>query len=495
MFLYMRMILIVLVSLYTARVVLRVLGESDYGTYNLVADAVLLFGFISTAMVQATQRFLNYSIGLKDDKLTNRIFCMSMNTYAILSVILIILAETVGLWFVNTKLNIPSERMVAANWCYQFAVVAFVITLLRISHTALLVAYERLSIHAYIGVLEAVEKLLVVYLISGTTYDKLILYALLYTLVPLINNLIIFIYNRCHFAVSEYHLIWDMGIFRKLFSFSSWSLLGSSANMLAQKGINILLNIFYGVTLNAAVSIANQVTTNVYAFISNFQVAFNPQIVKSYAVREIDRFNDLIFKTSKYSYFLLLILSLPVMFSMQQVLDIWLEEVPMYTAGFCQLMFGFLLIEALSAPMWMAVQATGDIKVYQILIALCVVLNFPLGYLVLCCGWSVYSVWIVRVLLNVVAFVTRCLYLKKRVSFPLRDYCREVISPVLLVTVVSLLIPIIINITVDQYWYHFFSIIVGTFVSTLIVVALLGMSNSERQMVRNLLLSKFVRNN
>lgn len=490
LFLYLRMFVIMLTALFTSRIVLDVLGASDYGLNNIIGGVVVLFSFLNSALLSATQRFLNFHLGRQDYKQTNVVFCMSMNTYILLSIVVVVLGETIGLWFVNTQLNIPSERMYAAQWVYQFTLIQFVINLLRVPYNASIIAYERMNFYAYISLVEVIAKLLVVYLLYITTFDKLIFYSFLYTIVPLIVAFIYRTYCNRNFDTTKYKRIWDKVAFKEMFSFSGWSLFGSLANLAAQQGLNILINIFYGVTVNAAAGIANQVSTNVYGFISNFQTAFQPQIVKTYAAKEIERFQKLIFQTSKFSYFMVLVLVLPILFTIDGILEIWLKEVPEYTAIFCRLILVFLSIEAITAPLWMSVQATGKIRSYQILMACLIFMNFPMAYLVLKLGFPVYTVWIVRIIINLITMVARCIYMKQRLQFPISQYIRNVIIPIVIVTIASLPVPLILYNQIDNFWLNMFVVGFATFFVAILAVYFIGMNTHEKELVRNMLLKK-----
>lgn len=490
LFLYLRMFVMMLTALFTSRIVLDVLGASDYGLNNIIGGVVVLFSFLNSALLSATQRFLNFHLGRQDYKQTNVVFCMSMNTYILLSIVVVVLGETIGLWFVNTQLNIPSERMYAAQWVYQFTLIQFVINLLRVPYNASIIAYERMNFYAYISLVEVIAKLLVVYLLYITTFDKLIYYSFLYTIVPLIVAFIYKIYCNRNFDTTKYKRIWDRIAFKEMFSFSGWSLFGSLANLAAQQGLNILINIFYGVTVNAAAGIANQVSTNVYGFISNFQTAFQPQIVKTYAAKEVERFHKLIFQTSKFSYFMVLVLVLPILFTIDGILDIWLKEVPRYTAIFCRLILVFLSIEAITAPLWMSVQATGKIRNYQILVASLIFLNFPLAYIVLKLGMPVYSVWVIRIIVNIVVMIARCIYMKKNLNFPLLSYLKAVIAPILSVTFVAIPIPLILNYMIHGFWQNMIIVGIATFALTILDVYFVGMNTHEKLLARNMILKK-----
>lgn len=490
LFLYLRMFVMMLTALFTSRIVLDVLGASDYGLNNIIGGVVVLFSFLNSALLSATQRFLNFHLGRQDYKQTNVVFCMSMNTYILLSIVVVVLGETIGLWFVNTQLNIPSERMYAAQWVYQFTLIQFVINLLRVPYNASIIAYERMNFYAYVSLVEVIAKLLVVYLLYITTFDKLIFYSFLYTIVPLIVAFIYKIYCNRNFETTKYKRIWDKVAFKEMFSFSGWSLFGSLANLAAQQGLNILINIFYGVTVNAAAGIANQVSTNVYGFISNFQTAFQPQIVKTYAAKEVERFHRLIFQTSKFSYFMVLVLVLPILFTIDGILDIWLKEVPRYTAIFCRLILVFLSIEAITAPLWMSVQATGKIRNYQILVASLIFLNFPLAYIVLKLGMPVYSVWVIRIIVNIVVMIARCIYMKKKLNFPLLSYLKAVIAPILSVTFVAIPIPLILNYMIHGFWQNMIIVGIATFALTILDVYFVGMNTHEKLLARNMILKK-----
>lgn len=488
--LYLRMFIMLFVSLFTSRVVLQVLGETDYGIYNIIGGVVILFSFLNSALLSATQRFLNYNIGRKDEEAAHHVFCMSMNTYIILAGIFLVLSETVGLWFVNTQLNIPADRIHAAYWVYQFSLVTFIINLIRVPYNASIIAYERMDFFAYLSLAEVVLKLLVVYLLYVATFDKLIFYSLLYAIVPLFITWWYKKYCYRHFTISHYKWFWDKKMFKQLFSFSGWSLFGSLANLSANQGLNILVNIFYGVTVNTAMGIANQISSHVFQFISNFQMAFNPQIVKNYAANEFNRLYKLMFMASKVSYFLLLIIGLPIMLNMDAILEIWLVSVPEYTAIFSQLILCFFLIEALSAPLWMFVQATGKIKNYQILMATLIFLNIPLAYIVLHLGMPVYYVWVVRIVVNIIVFTVRCVYIKNKYNFPILDFCKNVMLPVGIVTIISVPLSIILRHVIHGYWNQLILSCVMTIFVSVITIGLLGLNKKERSYVIGIIRAK-----
>ena len=484
------MFLMMAIALYTSRVVLDVLGAADYGLNNVINGVVILFSFLNNALLSATQRFLNYSIGQNDLKKTNSVFCMSMNTYFILSIFVFLLGETIGLWFVNTQLNISENRMYAAHWVYQFTLLQFSVNLLRIPYNASIIAYERMSFYAYVSLFEGVAKLLLVYILYITSFDKLIIYSFLYTLVPILITIVYKIYCNKVFTTTRYRFIWDVQIFKSLFSFSGWSLLGSLAHLSAQQGINILINIFYGVTVNAALGIANQISANVYGFISNFQTAFQPQIIKSYAANDHQRLNSLIFKTSKFSYYMVIVLVIPILFTMDGLLDLWLKEIPQYTSDFARLILVFMCIEAITAPLWMSVQATGKIRDYQILMAGIVFLNFPLAFCALKMGFSPYSVFYIRIIINIISLFVRCIYMKYKMDFPFARYFVQVLIPIIRVSFFAIPIPLLAYHLLNHNIENLLFIGLLSFVIVLLDIYYGGLNGVERISLNKLIKNK-----
>ena len=440
--LYIRMLLIMAVTLYTSRVVLNVLGVEDFGIYNVVGGIVVMFSFLNGAMATSTQRFLSFSLGKNDQEQVARVFSMSMTTHISIALIVLLLAETFGLWIFYRYLNIPPERMGAAQWVYQLSVLTFCISIIRVPYNAGIIAYERMSFYAYISIVEVCLKLGMVILLQYLGSDKLILYALLMALTTGIVTFIYKLYCCKTFSVCRYHYFWDKHLYKELISFSGWSLFGSAANVGVQQGINILLNVFFGVVTNAALGIANQVSSAVSQLVGNFQTAFNPALVKSYASGDYSYFVRLIFQTSRFSYFLLFIIALPLYLCMPFVLKVWLDIVPEYTVVFCRWMLVFVLIDAVSAPLWISVQAIGKIRSYQLLMSALIFLNIPLSWLLLRLGKDAEWVMQVRVGINILTFICRIIYLQKRKVISSYLYLREVISPVVLVSVLSVPLPL-----------------------------------------------------
>lgn len=439
LFLYLRMLLIMGVTLYTSRVVLRVLGVEDFGIYNVVGGIVVLFTFVNNAMVTSTQRFLNYELGRRDPEATQRVFSASVTIHLGIALLTFVLAETVGLWFLERYIQYPADREWAVVLTYQLTILATCVNIIRTPYNATIIAHERMSFYAYISVIEAVLRLLIVYLLVLVSLDRLIFYAFLMFAVIVLVTACYYGYCRRSFVVCGYRFFWDRSLYRELMGFSGWSLFGGVANMGASQGLNILLNLFFGVTVNAAMGIANQVQTAVYSFVSNFQTAFNPQIVKSYAAGDRGYFIDLILRTSKYSYYLLYVISLPLYLCCEEVLSLWLDEVPDHTVSFCRWMIVFSLLDAIQGPLWVSVQATGKIRNYQILMSVMILANLPIGYLFLRMGYVPEVVLLIRCVLNFLILFVRLVYLRFLYGFPVWRYVSEVIGRVVCVTLPSFL--------------------------------------------------------
>lgn len=436
-FLYIRMLVLMFVSLYTSRVVLAALGVEDYGIYNVVGGIVVLFTFINAAMITSTQRYLNYELGRNDLLQAKKVFSISLNIHILIAFIVILLAETLGLWLLNTTIKYPESREFAVQVTYQLSILITCIKIIRAPYNAAIIAHERMSFYAYLSIFEAVLQLGIVYILMVCNADRLILYSILLCIVAIIVNLCYYAYCRKKFAICSYELYKDKTLYRQLLSFSGWSMFGGVANMGASQGLNMLLNVFFGVTINAAMGIANQVNTAVSSFVSSFQTAFNPQIVKSYAAEEHNYFINLIISTSKYSYLLLFILALPIYICCPEVLSIWLTEVPEYSVSFCRLMLIYALLDALQGPLWYSVQATGKIKTYQILMSFMILANLPIAYVCLKLGYSPNSVLVVRCIINFATLLVRLWYLNRLYKFPVMEFVNRVICRIIPITVVA----------------------------------------------------------
>lgn len=486
--LYIRMFITLLVSLYTSRVLLQSLGVDDYGIYNIIGGVVVLFSFLSNAMTNSTQRYLNYNVGLNDESSTKKVFCVSMQAHFVIALIVLLFAETIGLWFVDTQLNIPEDRMYAAHWVYQLSVVTTCVNIMRVPYNAVVIAYEKMSFFAYVSIAETVLKLLIVYmLLASGKVDRLILYSILLTITSFIIWYIYRLYCRKNYVISRYQNIKSKELFKELMSFTSWYLLGGIAMVGSRQGVNILLNIFFNVAVNAAVGIANQVKNAIYGFVTSFQTAFNPQIVKLYASNERASLLQLIYRSTKFSFFLMFILSFPVILYSENFLSIWLVDVPQYAVTFTQLTIIATMFDAVSAPLWTVIGATGKVKYYQIIVSLIILVDIPLAYIALRLGYSPISVFVINVVINIFAYIFRLLYLKKYLIFSICVYVKKVIFPCLGVTLFSIPLPILLETSSEIHWI--LQIMLGVILSVLFVLVL-GLDASEKMFVKRLIKQK-----
>lgn len=439
------MILSMLVMLYTSRVVLRVLGVDDFGIFNVVGGVVIMFSFLNSAMSSATQRFLSFELGKSNLLGFTRVFSMSINIHTLIALIVFVLAETIGLWFVNTQLVIPADRLVAANWVYQCSILSFMVTIMSVPYNASIIAHERMGAFAYISILEVGLKLLIVFMLEWLSFDKLKLYAVLILSVAVIIRLIYGIYCKTKLQGCKYTWFKDKLLFKQLASFAGWNLWGNLAAVGMDQGVNILLNIFFGPVVNAARGIAYQVGGAVRLFYTNFQLAVNPQITKSYAAKDLARMHTLMFQSSKFSFFLMLILSIPILFETEFILKLWLGQVPEYTIWFVRLVLIAGLIDCLSGSLMAGAQASGKVKVYQTVVGGLLLLIVPISYILLKYYSNALVPFVVTICFSVITLIVRLIIIHNLVSFKIRDFICKVILPCIWVVCSSILIPYLLH--------------------------------------------------
>ena len=483
--LYVRMLFMMAVSLYTSRVVLNVLGVEDFGIYNVVGGVVTMFGFLNGAMASSTQRYLTFELGRNDFTKLHKVFCTSIAIHGLISAVVVVLAETVGLWFLYNKMTIPEMRMDAALWVYQFSVLSFVVMIMSVPYNATIIAHEKMSAFAYISVLEVVLKLLVVYLLLIGDFDKLKLYAALIFLVQLSIRFIYSLYCNRHFQETKYKRIWDLRLFKEMLGFAGWNMWGSCAAIAFTQGVNILLNMFFGPVVNAARGIAVQVQNAITQFSINFQTALNPQITKSYAMQDYAYMHSLVFRSSKFTFFLLLFLSLPVMVETEIILRIWLKTVPDYTVVFLRLMLCVTILDAVANPLMVSAAATGRVRRYQSVVGGILISILPLSYVVLKLGGAPYSVFIVHLSVCLLAFAVRLFIIRPMIRLSLSAYFREVVVKGLSVTVLAVILPLLLKSLLPVNYWTFGLVCVVCLLSVLFTAYGVGLNGSEREFVRS----------
>lgn len=483
MFLYIRMLFIMGVSLFTSRVILQTLGVEDYGIYSVVGGIITMFAFINGSMVSATQRFLTFEIGKGNLPQLKKVFSTSLQIHALISFIIVLLGETVGLWFLYEELVIPAERMTAALWVYQSSIIACVVNIMSVPYNADIIAHEKMSAFAYISILEVILKLLIVYILYITPWDKLTTYAILLLCIQLLIRYAYTRYCNKHFEESHYHHQLDKPLFKEMLSFGGWSFWGSLSVMLYTQGVNMILNIFFGPIVNAARGIAVQVQTAVQQFVSNFQVALNPQITKNYATGQLAQMHSLMFRSARFSFFLLFMLTLPILLETEYILTLWLKTVPEDAVVFTRWMIGISLIYTIANPCIVANQATGKVKVYQAVVGGILLMILPLSYVALKLGAPAYSVFIVHFCVESIAQFARMYMLRNLINLPLTAYLRNIYLPVIAVVALSCILPIYIH---TQMAEGFVTLLTVCFVSVVSVAAttlIIGLKKEERAFI------------
>lgn len=490
LFLYFRMIITLLISLYTSRMILKTLGIEDFGIYNVVAGIVTMLSFMSGAMISATQRFFAYEIGKGNNKELSNIFKMSMNIHIIIILFSIIIAESLGVWFLNNHMVIPSDRITSANWVFQFSILSFCITVLSIPYTANIIAHEKMKAFALIGILDVILKLVIVFLLELPDNDKLSTYSIYLSIVSLLILIFYYIYNKKEFNNTKFTFYWNKKLFNKLFSYTSWNFFGNLAAVSYTQGINILLNIFFGPTINAARAISYQVNTAINGFVSNLQTSISPQIVKSFAINDLNSMKILIFSCSKYSFFLMYFLSLPFLLETKFILNIWLEHVPDSTVIFCQLLLIDTLIVTFSNALMSAFQATGKIKRYQTIVGSLLLLNVPLSYIILKLGSPPQSTYYISITLSLMALVIRLKLLELMIPKITSGFYSKVIFKSSLVVTFSLIPSWFISRHIDINILNFIFICISTWLAISCSIWFLGFNSEEKIYIKSIISNK-----
>ena len=480
--LYIRMLLLLVVSLYTSRVILKVLGINDYGIYNLIAGFVTFLTFISNSLVSAMQRYFNVALGKNDLQNYREVFSMSINILALFSCLILVLGETIGLWFVMNHLNIPSDRYNASLWVYQFSLLTFVANTLRTPFHASIIAHERMSFYAYISLVEVFLRLGMIFLLMILPGDHLIMYSIIYLFVIVLVNAIYMIYCSKNFHECSYKFKRDRSLFKDLVNFSGWTLMGQASVVVKNQGEAIFINRFFSVAANAAMGVATQVAGALELFVSNFQTAFNPQLIQSYASKDFETHKKLLFRASKFSYFLLLIMLIPIVTNIDFILNLWLAEVPEYTNYFVAFILISYLFNAISTPFVTSLFATGSIKFYQMSFGATFLMGLIMVYLALFFGAEPYSVSVVAIFIQLVILMFRLYFSHKYVGFSYKQFATYVLIPIIMVTILSIIPSCLLNNRSTNIWQIILSMIIEiTFTGLLIL--LVGMSNGERSYI------------
>lgn len=485
--LYIRMFSLIIVGLYTSRVVLNTLGVNDYGIYNVVGGIVAMLGFLNSAMTAASQRYISFELGTKNYKRLKEVFCTSVTIHIIIAGIIFVIAETVGLWFLNTHMNIAEDRMTAANWVYHCSVLTFMITIISVPYNACIVAHEHMKAFAYISIIETGLKLIIVYLLLVVPNDKLIAYSILVLSISIIIRIIYGLYCKKNFKECTYKFNFNKKLSKEMFAFAGWSIIGNLGFSLKDQGSNVVLNIFCGTAINAARGVALQVNGIISNFSNNFIMALNPQITKQYAAGNIHESMLLVYAGCRYSFFLLSIISIPVMANLDYLLSLWLGIVPPYATEFLYLALIAALINSMATPLVTAMQATGRIKVFQITICIIMMCELPLAYITLKLGFKPYMVMIPTIFIVTVGLFARLILLKRLLkSYSIKYFALHiVIKNILITTVCILLILFIRNYFEERNFINFMLTSLIAFIITLMGIYFLGITSKEKNIINN----------
>ena len=483
--LYFRMLFMMAVSLYTSRVVLNALGVEDFGIYNVVGGVVAMFSMLSGSLSAAITRFITYELGTGNKENLKKIFSSSVTIQIGLAVLIIVLAEAVGVWFLNVKMNIPDARMAAANWVFQFSILTFAINLISVPYNASIIAHERMSAFAYISILEAIGKLVIAFLIVISPMDKLIFYAILMCAVALIVRFTYGAYCKHHFEECTYHFIFDKELLKRMFGFAGWNFIGATSAVLRDQGGNVVINLFCGPAVNAARGIAFQVNTAISGFVANFMTALNPQITKSYAAGDKDYMMTLIYQGARLSFYMLLLLSLPVLVNTHYILGLWLKIVPDHAVLFVQLVLIFAMSESISNPLITAMLATGKIRNYQLVVGGLQMMNLPVSYLLLRMGMFPEVVIVVAIVISQCCLAARLVMLRGMIGLSVRKYMKKVYINVLVVTVIAAILPFLLSTKLEESFLNFVLLCFVALICTGTTIYYIGCNKTEQQFVLN----------
>lgn len=482
------MIVMMIISFFTTRVILNALGVVDYGINNVVGGLVAMFSLLSSSLSSSVSRFITFGLGKGNLEELKKIFTTAINIHVILAIIVIIAIETVGVWFLNNKMVIPAERLHAATWVLHCSAITFAIGLLSVPYNAAIIAHEKMSAFAYMTIFDAVAKLAIAIAIKFYGGDRLVLFAFL-NIIPLaISQIIYWTYCKRKFKECVYSLTWNKNTFKEISNFAMWNFIGCTAGLMKDQGVNIAINLFTGPAINAARGIAMQVNSIVSRFIQNFTIALNPQIIKDYAAGNLERMHKLIFAGTRFSYFLFMFLSIPIFFEIESILSLWLGQVPEHTVLFTRLVLILTLCEIISQTLITAQSATGKIRNYQLVVGGILLLNFPISYIFLYLGFAPEITVVVAIIISQICLLARLLFLKTMIKLPIKRFIKEVYFKVILVTTLSASLPAICYLFLRPSITRFTIICLTSISSSLLCIYHIGCSHNEQKKAINTIL-------
>jgi len=490
--LYFRQILVMLVSLYTVRIVLDTLGVEDYGLYTVVAGVVTMFSFLSGVMATASQRYFSFELGRGNLEQLKKIFNLTILIYALISILILLLSETIGLWFVSNKLVIPLGRESSAMWVYQFAVISFLFTIMTTPYMAMIIAREDMKIYAYMSIVDVSLRLGIVFLLRLISWDKLQLYGLLILAVTVITTSIYRTICLRKYKECKFSFFWDKKLFKEITSYSGWHLFGNIAYICKNQLINILLNQFFGPAIIAARGIATSVSQAITSFSQNFSTAIRPQIIKNYAANQKEAMLQLMFRGAKITYLLMYLFVLPLILEMSLILKLWLTTPPEYVVIFTQLVLLTALAESIAYPIMTAVQAIGKVKMYQLTIGIVsILLNLPVSWMILRMGAPPYSVAIVGLIATFILVIIRLFLLRRLMDYSIRSFIKIVLIPVCIISILSAILPVIVYYNLEQGIFRLCIVTILSIISIAVCSYFIGLNKEERQKTREVIVKYF----
>lgn len=485
-YLYLRLVFTLIVSLYATKVALNVLGVVDYGINNVVAGFVSMFGFLNVSMVNTVQRFYNYEKGLNNGLGLRTVYNMALRIQLILAILIFVLLEIVGVWYLNNRMVIPSDRLYAANWVFQFSTMSLIFVILQIPYSAAIVSHEKMNFYAIVGMCDAVIKLVIVLALPYATCDSLILYGSSLFLVSILDFLAFSLYAKLHFKEIKFERGFNFSMFKKIASFSGWNIFDSFAYMIQGQGLNIMINSFFGPIINAARGIAYQIQGVIFNFSSNLSVAFKPQLVESYAKEDYCRVKSLFYTMSKSCFFMQYVLSIPIIFELDYILNLWLgNDIPDYTTRFVRFVLINSIIDSFNMPMSQLVQAIGKIKIYQFIRSLVVLSVIPLSYVALIYNCDPDMVFMSMLLITLVMQPLSLILLHNIYKFSYLEYCLKVFFPSLIFAVLVPIPSIFINETCNEGFFRLLLTIFSLLIMSLIIGWIAFLDKQERESLRS----------
>ena len=494
--LYIRMMLQMVIGLYTSRVILNALGVNDFGIYNVVGSVTAMLTFVNGAMANATMRFITFEEGRGNIDRLNKVFCVSMNIHIAIAALTLLLLDTLGVWFLYNKMIIAPERLNAAFWVLQFSIATCMVDIISVPYNACIIAHEKMGAFAFISLLQQLATLLLALLLPIYEGDRLVLYSVFLMFVQILIRIVYGQYCKRHFKETVYHFYWDKSLTKEMAQFAGWTMNGSMAWIGYTQGLNVLINVFFGTTVNAARGVAFTVQSKIMGFCDNFQTAVRPQITKSFSVGEYAKMHKLIIASSKFSYYLMLLISLPIYVELEEILRIWLKIVPTHTVNFVRIILLCSVVDIFRNPMNTAIHATGKIKIFQLWEATTLLLIVPLAYLVLRMGFPVEYVFVVQLVVFVIVQVERVFIVCPRIKMKKSFYAKELLCPCCKVTLFALVLPCVLLYIwpIRQgCWMQFVLYTFVALMSSISAIYYVGLSKQEKERMKSMIKSKIHR--